>query len=234
MLKLNDLHVYYGNIHALKGVSLCVEKGEIVTLIGANGAGKTTTLQAISGLLRPKKGEILFDGQDMTRAGTAEIVQAGIVQSPEGRKLFAEMTVEENLLMGAYTRCNRQEIQHDLEWVCTLFPILKERRRQRAGSLSGGEQQMCSIARALMSKPKLLLLDEPSLGLAPILVQEIFRVMMQLNEEGATILVVEQNAAQALKIAHRGYVMETGTIVMSGKADELLHDERVRKAYLGG
>lgn len=234
MLKVNNINVYYGNIHALKNVSLEVERGEIVTLIGGNGAGKTTTLRTISGLLRSKTGEIIFEDEDISRMPAPGIVRKGISQVPEGRRIFANLTVLENLEMGAYLRKDRQEIKNSLEMVFTRFPRLKERMYQRAGTLSGGEQQMLAMGRALMSKPKLLLLDEPSMGLAPILVQEIFSIISEINKAGTTVLLVEQNAHMALSIAHRAYVLETGRIVLSGYAKDLAESDEVRKAYLGG
>ncbi|NLC77522.1 MAG: ABC transporter ATP-binding protein [Clostridia bacterium] len=234
MLSIKDINVYYGNIHALKNVSLEVERGEIVTLIGGNGAGKTTTLRTISGLLRSKTGDILFEEESIAQIPAPAIVKKGISQVPEGRRIFANLSVLENLEMGAYLRKDRQEIQASLENVFRRFPRLKERIRQRAGTLSGGEQQMLAMGRALMSKPKLLLLDEPSMGLAPILVQEIFAIIKEINQAGTTILLVEQNAHMALSIAHRAYVLETGRVVLSGYAEELVKSDEVRKAYLGG
>jgi branched-chain amino acid transport system ATP-binding protein len=232
MLVLDDVHTYYGNIHALRGISLTVEQGEIVTLIGANGAGKTTTLKTISGLLHPREGRVVFEGQDISRTAAHSLVRAGIGQSPEGRRIFSRMTVHENLLMGAFTR-NIADVGPDVERVFTLFPRLRERSEQLGGTLSGGEQQMLAIGRAMMSRPRLLLLDEPSLGLAPILVQQVFQTIREINEQGTTILLVEQNALQALSIAHRGYVLQTGDVVLSGPAQELISNEMVRKAYLG-
>ena len=232
MLELEDVNTYYGNIHALRGISLTVEQGEIVTLIGANGAGKTTTLKTISGLLHPRTGRVLFEGQDISRTAAHTLVRAGIGQSPEGRRIFSRMTVNENLLMGAFTR-NLAETGPDIERVFTLFPRLRERIDQLGGTLSGGEQQMLAIGRAMMSRPRLLLLDEPSLGLAPILVQQVFQTIREINEQGTTILLVEQNALQALSIAHRGYVLQTGDVVLTGPASELITNEMVRKAYLG-
>jgi branched-chain amino acid transport system ATP-binding protein len=232
MLVLEDVHTYYGNIHALRGISLTVEQGEIVTLIGANGAGKTTTLKTISGLLHPREGRLLFEGVDVSRTAAHALVRAGIGQSPEGRRIFSRMTVLENLLMGAFTR-NLAETGPDIERVFVLFPRLRERIDQLGGTLSGGEQQMLAIGRAMMSRPRLLLLDEPSLGLAPILVQQVFATIKEINEQGTTILLVEQNALQALSIAHRGYVLQTGEVVLTGPASELITNEMVRKAYLG-
>jgi branched-chain amino acid transport system ATP-binding protein len=223
----------YGAIEVLKGVSLAVGAGEIVTLIGSNGAGKTTTLMCVCGVLRPRSGRILFDGRDLSGVPAHEIVRLGLAQSPEGRKIFPRLTVLENLEMGAFTRTDRAGARGDLERVFQLFPILAERRQQAGGTLSGGEQQMLAVGRALMAKPRLLLLDEPSLGLAPLIVKRIFEVIEELNRGGVTILLVEQNARMALKLAHRGYVMETGRITMSDRAAALLEDPRVRDAYLG-
>ncbi|MEG6522129.1 ABC transporter ATP-binding protein [Desulfotomaculum sp. 1211_IL3151] len=234
MLKLEDIHVYYGAIHAIKGISLEVPKGKIVTLIGANGAGKTTTLNTICGLIKPQKGKIRFEGNDITGVATQDIVKKGLTQVPEGRRIFANMPVYENLELGAFLNKNKKEAAKDLQKVYTKFPRLAERKNQMAGSLSGGEQQMLAMGRALMSKPKLLLLDEPSMGLAPILVKEIFTMIKELNEQGTTILLVEQNAKMALSIAHWGYVVETGKIVLAGEANELLESPEVKKAYLGG
>jgi len=231
VLELRGLHVAYGAIEALKGIDLVVHEGEVVTLLGANGAGKTTTLQAVSGLLRPRQGEIRFHGERVDGLAPHEVVRLGIAQSPEGRRVFPMMTVLENLKMGAYRFRGVQ--QADLDRVFTLFPVLAERRNQDAGTLSGGEQQMLAIGRALMTRPNLLLLDEPSMGLAPLIVAQIFEIIERINALGTTILLVEQNAAQALKLAHRGYVLETGEVVMSAPAGELLNDPRVREAYLG-
>jgi len=233
MLELEDLRVGYGKIEALHGISLSVGEGEIVTLIGANGAGKTTTLMTISGCVRARSGAIRFRGRDISGLPPHDIVALGLVQSPEGRKIFPRLSVAENLEMGAFTRRDPDGIAADQNRVFELFPILGERRRQPGGTLSGGEQQMLAIARALMARPRLLLLDEPSLGLAPLVVSRIFEVIRELNREGATILLVEQNAQMALKAAHRGYVLETGTIAMADAADKLLADPRVRSAYLG-
>ena len=232
-LEVQDIHTYYGNIHALKGVSLIVNDGEIVTLIGANGAGKTTTLKTISGILRPRGGEIRLDGQAIHRTHPHEIVALGICQSPEGRRIFPRMTVLENLEMGAFARRDGAAIRDDIERVVTLFPRLRERIRQKGGTLSGGEQQMLAIGRALMSRPRILLLDEPSMGLAPILVETIFNTVVEINRLGTTVLLVEQNALMALSIAHRGYVLETGSIVLADSASNLQQNEQVRKAYLG-
>ncbi|NLI68006.1 MAG: ABC transporter ATP-binding protein [Bacilli bacterium] len=234
MLKVNDIDVYYGHIHALKGVSLNVEEGEIVTLIGANGAGKTTLLNTLSGLLRPKNGTIEYMGKSIVGLPAQQIVRDGIIHVPEGRRVFAEMTVEENLLLGAFLRKDSQQVKKDLEKVYEIFPRLEERKKQQSGTLSGGEQQMLAIGRALMSKPKLLLLDEPSMGLAPILVQTIFEIIQEINNDGTTVLLVEQNAHMALSIADRGYVIETGKVVISGTSKELQESELVREAYLGG
>ena len=234
MLKIDTIHVYYGAIHALKGVSLEVHKGEIVTLIGANGAGKSTTLRTVSGLLAPKSGGISFLGENIAGMPAHEIVKHGISQVPEGRRIFAEMSVQENLEMGAFTRKDKAGVEKDFEIVYNRFPRLKERRKQQAGTLSGGEQQMLAMGRALMSRPKLLLLDEPSMGLAPLLIKEIFSIIEDINRDGTTVLLVEQNANMALSIAHRAYVMETGRITLQGAAKELAASEDVRKAYLGG
>ncbi len=234
LLEIENIDVYYGAIHALKGLSLEVEEGSIVTLIGANGAGKTTTLKSISGVLRPKNGSIRFQGQDITKIAPEKIVGMGICHVPEGRRVFASMTVLENLEMGAYLRHDKDGIQADLDMVFERFPRLMERRKQLAGTLSGGEQQMLAIGRALMSRPQLLLMDEPSMGLAPILVQEIFDIIQDINSKGTTILLVEQNANMALSIADKAYVIETGQIVLSGDAKELSQSEEVKKAYLGG
>ena len=234
MLKIDTIHVYYGAIHALKGVSLEVHKGEIVTLIGANGAGKSTTLRTVSGLLAPKSGSISFLGENIAGMPAHEIVKHGISQVPEGRRIFAEMSVQENLEMGAFTRKDKAGVAQDFDIVYNRFPRLKERRKQQAGTLSGGEQQMLAMGRALMSRPKLLLLDEPSMGLAPLLIKEIFSIIEDINREGTTVLLVEQNANMALSIAHRAYVMETGRITLQGAAKELAASEDVRKAYLGG
>ncbi len=232
MLVLEDVHTYYGHIHALQGVSIEVRRGEIVTLIGANGAGKTTTLKTISGLLHPREGRVLFEGADVSRTAAHHLVRTGIGQAPEGRRIFSRLTVGENLQMGAFTR-NQKEIGPDLERVMTLFPRLRERTNQQGGTLSGGEQQMLAIGRALMSQPRLLLLDEPSLGLSPILVQQIFSIIREINEQGTTILLVEQNALQALNVAHRAYVLQTGNVVLTGSAQDVAANESVRKAYLG-
>ena len=234
MLKVEDLHVYYDAIHAIKGVTFEVGEGEIVTLIGANGAGKTTTLHAISGLLRPKSGSITFMGQNLLTTKPHMIVRSGLAQVPEGRRVFSELTVQENLEMGAYIRKDKAGVAEDYDMVFERLPRLKERRKQLAGTLSGGEQQLLAIGRALMAKPKMMLLDEPSMGLSPILVQEIFSIIKEVNDTGVTILLVEQNAKMALNIANRAYVLETGSIVMSGDASVLANDDKVKKAYLGG
>ena len=234
MLRISDLEVYYGAIHALKGLSLEVHAGEIVTLIGANGAGKSTTLRTISGLITPKSGSIEFEGKSIAGTGAHEIVRMGLSQVPEGRRIFAEMTVLENLELGAFTRSDKDGIAADMEMVFTRFPRLKERISQQAGTLSGGEQQMLAMGRALMSRPRLLLLDEPSMGLAPLLIKEIFSIIVDINKTGTTVLLVEQNANMALSIANRAYVLETGRITLAGDARELAASEDVRKAYLGG
>ena len=233
LLKVEGINVYYGAIHAIKDISFQVNQGEIVTLIGANGAGKTTTLQTVSGLLRSKTGSILFDGQDINTVSADKLVGRGLAQVPEGRRVFLQMSVEENLEMGAYTQ-PPAGVPRDLEMVYDLFPRLKERRSQVAGTLSGGEQQMLAMGRALMSHPKLLMLDEPSMGLAPILVEQIFDIIQDLNRKGSTILLVEQNAQVALSVAHRGYVMETGKIVATGSGAELIESPEIKRAYLGG
>ena len=234
MLKVSDIHTYYGNIHALHGLSLMVEQGEIVTLIGSNGAGKTTTLGTISGLLHSKAGHVEFDGHNITNAPTHEIVKRGISLSPEGREVFPELTVHENLRLGAYNVRNTKVLDELFDKVYQLFPRLKERIKQTAGTLSGGEQQMLAIGRALMSQPKLLMLDEPSLGLAPIIVELIFQIIIDINKNGTTILLVEQNANMALSIANRAYILESGRIKLEGPAKDLSKNEEVRKAYLGG
>jgi branched-chain amino acid transport system ATP-binding protein len=233
MLELNEVHAYYGNIHALKGISLAVDQGEIVTLIGANGAGKSTTLRTISGLLPPKEGTIQFEGDDLTKYQAHDIVYKGIAMVPEGRGVFSRLTVAENLDMGAYIRKDKEGINSDLERVYDLFPRLKERRTQVSGTLSGGEQQMLATARALMASPRLLLMDEPSMGLAPVLVEDIFETILAINKEGTTILLVEQNAQMALSVAGRGYVLQSGEIVLHDDAASLRENEMVQKAYLG-
>jgi branched-chain amino acid transport system ATP-binding protein len=233
LLDVKDIHVFYGNIEAVKGMSFHVNRGEIVCLIGANGAGKTTTLRTVSGLLRPAEGAIFYEGQRIDLVPAHEIVGLGVAQSPEGRRIFPRMSVRENLDMGAFIRRDADGQREDLDRILELFPILKERARQAAGTLSGGEQQMLAMGRALMARPKLLLLDEPSMGLAPIVVQTIFDTIGDINSQGTTVLLVEQNAAQALSLAHRGYVIETGKIVLEDEANALLQSEQVRKAYLG-
>jgi branched-chain amino acid transport system ATP-binding protein len=233
LLRVEDVHTYYGSIEALKGISLEVHEGEIVTLIGANGAGKSTTLRSINGLNHPRRGSIHFRGRDITRDPPHDIVRRGISQSPEGRKLFSRMSVLENLEMGAFQRSDRSELRGDLERVYSLFPRLAERKQQRAGTLSGGEQQMVAIGRALMARPGLLLLDEPSMGLAPIFVERVFETIVEINKQGTTILLVEQNAMMALDVANRGYVLETGTVALADDAKALRRNEQVRKSYLG-
>jgi branched-chain amino acid transport system ATP-binding protein len=233
ILELKDVHCYYGAIEALKGISLDVREGEIVTLIGSNGAGKSTTLRSINGLNHPRRGSIRFEGRDITNASPHSIVKMGIAQSPEGRRLFPRMSVYENLEMGAFQREDRKNIKEDIDRVFTLFPRLQERRGQKAGTLSGGEQQMCAIGRALMARPKLLMLDEPSMGLAPIFVERIFETIVEVNKQGTTILLVEQNALMALDVAVRGYVLETGTVALADNAKALRENEQVRKTYLG-
>ena len=233
MLEVRDLQVYYGMIHAIKGISFDVNQGEVIALIGANGAGKTTTLHTITGLLAPKSGSVLFEGKDITKVPAHKIVSMGMAHVPEGRRVFAELSVYENLKMGAYTRKDKKEIAESLANVYKRFPRLEERKNQMAGTLSGGEQQMLAMGRALMSKPKIILMDEPSMGLSPIFVNEIFDIIRAVSESGTTVLLVEQNAKKALSISDRAYVLETGTITMSGKAKDLLEDEAVKKAYLG-
>lgn len=235
MLKIKDLHVYYGGIHALKGISLEAPLGKVVTLIGANGAGKSSTLRAISGLIKNKKGTITYKDRDITNLDPVEIVKSGIVMSPEGRRIFPHLSVTENLYLGAYSRSDKDGIERDKQWTFELFPRLRERQDQKGGTLSGGEQQMLAVARALMSSPDVVMLDEPSLGLAPLLVNDVFKIIKLINEEqGKTVLLVEQNAFAALKVAHYAYVLETGTIVLQGTGEELLNDKRVVDAYLGG
>lgn len=234
MLKVTDLTVHYGAIQALRGISFDVNQGEIITLIGSNGAGKTTTLHSVSNIIKKTSGKVEFENQDITNVSPDAIVKTGLIQVPEGRRVFANMSVKENLEMGAYTRKDKAGIKADMEMVYGLFPRLKERIKQLSGTLSGGEQQMLAMGRALMSKPKLLLLDEPSMGLAPILVDEIFSIIQEINKTGTTILLVEQNAYKALSIADRAYILETGTVIKSGKASDLINDEAVKSAYLGG
>lgn len=233
LLELHNVHTYYGNIHALKGISVTVDKGEIVTLIGSNGAGKTTTLKTISGVLQPKEGTITLEGRRIDRVPAHDIVTLGICQSPEGRRIFPRLTTVENLEMGAFHRSDKTGIQQDMERVFELFPRLKERRSQQGGTLSGGEQQMLAIGRALMSRPRILLLDEPSMGLSPVLVEAIFQIILDIHAQGTTILLVEQNALMALQVADRGYVLQTGHIVLHDSAESLSENEMVRKAYLG-
>lgn len=233
MLEVKDLQVYYGVIQALKGISFHVNQGEVIALIGANGAGKTTTLQTLTGILSPKSGSIVFEGKDLTRTPAHKIVEMGMAHVPEGRRVFADMSVYENLLLGAYTRKDKAEIAESLASVYKRFPRLEERKGQRAGTLSGGEQQMLAMGRALMSRPRIILMDEPSMGLSPIFVNGIFDIIREVSESGTTVLLVEQNAKKALSIADRAYVLETGSITMDGKAEDLLNDEAVQKAYLG-
>ena len=233
LLEVQNLHVYYGNIHALKGISFTVEEGEIVALLGSNGAGKSTTLRTISGLLRPREGQVLLEGRRLDGVPPHEIVEMGVAHVPEGRRIFGRLTVLENLLMGAFVRKDPKEIKDDLERVFTLFPRLKERMHQVAGTLSGGEQQMLAIGRGLMARPRVLLLDEPSMGLAPVLVEQIFETIQDINRQGTTVLLVEQNVYKALTVAHRGYVLETGAIAIAGTAGELRANKRVKEAYLG-
>lgn len=233
MLEVKNIHSYYGNIHALKGISLTVDKGEIVTLIGGNGAGKSTTLRSITGIMKPREGHVYLEGEDLARYKPHEIVYKGMAMVPEGRRIFARLTVSENLDMGAYSRNNKQEIAADMERIFALFPRLKERRNQVAGTLSGGEQQMLATGRALMARPRILLMDEPSMGLAPVLVEIIFDTIKQINKEGTTILLVEQNALMALSIANRAYVLQTGEIVLHDAAEKLQKNEMIQKAYLG-
>ncbi len=233
LLRLKNIHSYYGNIHALQGIDLYVLEGEIVTLIGSNGAGKSTTIRTISGIMHPREGTIIFDGQPIHQVSAHDLVGRGIAQSPEGRRIFPRLSVQDNLEMGAYKRQDTREIGLDLEMVYALFPRLKDRRKQYGGTLSGGEQQMLAIGRALMARPRLLLLDEPSMGLAPVLVELIFETIQKINQQGMTILLVEQNALMALEVAQRGYVLQTGTVMLHDRADALLHNEMVRKIYLG-
>ncbi len=233
MLKIENLHIHYGGIHALRGVSLEVPDGQIISLIGANGAGKSTTLKAVMSLIPMTAGLVSFDGTDITRMQTRDVVREGVVLCPEGRRVFPDLTIAENLTMGAYLRKDKEGIAKDTKWVYDLFPRLLERKWQLAGTLSGGEQQMLAVGRALMSKPKLLMMDEPSLGLAPIIIKSIFEIIKEINQSGVNILLIEQNAKAALEISHYGYVMETGTIVLEGPGQELLKNDEVRKAYLG-
>lgn len=233
LLELRNVHSYYGNIHALKGISLTVGKGEIVTLIGSNGAGKSTTLRTISGILQPRQGEVRLDGERIDHLPAHKVVGLGVLQSPEGRRIFPRLSVRENLEMGAFTRTDKSEINSDLERVFSLFPRLRERTAQKGGTLSGGEQQMLAIGRAMMGRPRVLLLDEPSMGLAPVLVEQIFNIIKEINSQGTTILLVEQNALMALAIASRGYVLQTGQIVLADDAQSLSENEMVQKAYLG-
>lgn len=234
MLQLKDVNLYYGVIHALKGITLNINQGEIVTLVGSNGAGKSSTLRAISGIEKVSSGSIEFNGKDITKTNASDIVVLGLSHVPEGRRVFPQMSVMENLEMGAYTRKDKGEIKKDFEKIFSIFPRLLERKSQLSGTLSGGEQQMLAMGRALMSRPKLLLLDEPSMGLAPLVVKEIFNIVKDINKEGTTVLLVEQNASMALKVADRAYIIANGEIELEGKAHELLHDEKVKKAYLGG
>jgi branched-chain amino acid transport system ATP-binding protein len=234
MLKVSDLHVYYGGIHALKGVSLDVPQGKIVTLIGANGAGKSSALRAVAGLIKNKKGKITYKGKDLSSQSAVDIVKSGIAMSPEGRRIFPHLSVMENLRLGAYSRTDKDGVARDIEWAFELFPRLRERQEQMGGTLSGGEQQMLAVGRALMSAPDVIMLDEPSLGLAPLLVKDVFEIIKEVNRRGKTVLLVEQNAFAALKVAHYAYVLETGVISLQGPGEELLADDRVRQAYLGG
>jgi branched-chain amino acid transport system ATP-binding protein len=233
LLRVDDIHTFYGSIEALKGISLEVHQGEIVTLIGSNGAGKSTTLRSISGIVPPRTGHITFQGVEITGLAGHEVAELGIAQSPEGRRIFPRMTVRENLEMGAFTRRDSKAVREDIERVYTLFPRLREREKQKGGTMSGGEQQMLAMGRALMAEPKLLLLDEPSLGLAPVIVDKIYEIIREINQQGTTILLVEQNANYALDVSSRGYVLETGTVALTDKSDALRHDERVQAAYLG-
>lgn len=233
MLEIKDLHVHYGGIHALRGISLNVEDGKIISLIGANGAGKSTTLKAIMSLTQKTSGSVIYDGKDITNEKTKDIVKSGVILTPEGRRVFPDLTVDENIALGAYTRKDKAEIAKDRKWVFDLFPRLEERKWQAAGTLSGGEQQMLAVARSLMGRPKLLMMDEPSLGLAPLIVKNIFSIIKEINKAGVNVLLIEQNAKAALEIADYGYVMETGVITISGTGKELLVNDQVRKAYLG-
>lgn len=233
MLEIKDLHVHYGGIHALRGISLNIEEGKIISLIGANGAGKSTTLKAIMSLIQKTSGSVIYDGKDITNEKTKNIVKDGVILTPEGRRVFPDLTVDENIALGAYTRKDKAEIARDRNWVFELFPRLEERKWQAAGTLSGGEQQMLAVARSLMGRPKLLMMDEPSLGLAPLIVKNIFSIIKEINKAGVNVLLIEQNAKAALEIADYGYVMETGVITISGPGKELLVNDQVRKAYLG-
>jgi len=233
MLEIKDLHVHYGGIHALRGISLNVEDGKIISLIGANGAGKSTTLKAIMSLIQKTSGSVVYDGKDITKEKTKDIVTSGVILTPEGRRVFPDLTVDENIALGAYTRKDKAEIAKDRKWVFELFPRLEERKWQAAGTLSGGEQQMLAVARSIMGRPKLLMMDEPSLGLAPLIVKNIFSIIKEINKAGVNVLLIEQNAKAALEIADYGYVMETGVITISGTGKELLVNDQVRKAYLG-
>jgi branched-chain amino acid transport system ATP-binding protein len=233
LLRVENLNVHYGGIHALRGISLNVEEGKIISLIGANGAGKSTTLRAVMGLEKPSDGKIIYQDQDITGKATKEIVKSNLVLVPEGRRVFTNLTVKENLVLGAYLRKNQESIDEDMKWVFDLFPILKNRQQQKAGTMSGGEQQMLAVGRALMTKPKLLMMDEPSLGLAPLIVKNIFEIIKKINQEGVTILLIEQNAKASLEISDYAYVLETGQVFMQGKGLELLNNEEVKKAYLG-
>lgn len=234
MLKVKDLHIYYGGIHALKGLTIHVPRGKIVTLIGANGAGKSSTLRAISGLIKEKKGDIIYKGENISLMNPVDVVRSGIIMSPEGRKIFAHLSVMDNLRLGAYSRSDNAGVEKDIQWVFELFPRLRERKDQKGGTLSGGEQQMLALGRALMSSPELILLDEPSLGLAPKLVREVFEIIEMINKQGKTVLLVEQNAFASLKIADYAYVLEVGSVVLEGTGEKLIKDKRVREAYLGG
>lgn len=234
MLRFENVHVYYGQVHALKGITGEVNKGELVAILGANGAGKSTTLMSVSGILKTRTGKIIYEDKDLTRTSPYEIVQLGVIQCPEGRHIFGGLTVRENLLMGAVRRRDRSQVKQDIDWVCSLFPVLGERSRQTGATLSGGEQQMLAIGRSLMARPRLLMLDEPSLGLAPVIVQIIFDVIKNLHQQGVTILLVEQNARKALQVADRCYLMETGSVVLSGTVEELHGNPEIERFYLGG
>jgi branched-chain amino acid transport system ATP-binding protein len=234
MLRFEDVHVYYGQVHALKGITWEINEGELVAVLGANGAGKSTTLMSVSGILKTRTGKIIYEENDLTQASPYDIVQLGVIQCPEGRHIFGSLTVRENLLMGAVQRRDRSEVKNDIDWVCSLFPVLGERAGQTGATLSGGEQQMLAIGRSLMARPRLLMLDEPSLGLAPVIVQTIFNVIGKLHQQGVTILLVEQNARKALQIADRCYLMETGSMVLSGTVEELRGNPEIERFYLGG